>query len=96
MIRKISVLTAFSVSALFFATVIQAGQAGITNEAVLQAQSNDKLLVVCILTPRQNAFEKGINVRQLIVKNVLMNLQNKIDKKIASQYRGFRAISSSA
>ena len=96
MIQKLSVLTVFSVSALFFTTMIQAGQAGIADGAIFQAKSNDKLLLARILTPRQNAFEHGINVRQLIAKNDIMSLQNEIDKKIASQCRGSRAIDSSA
>ena len=76
--------------------MIQAGQAGITDGAISQARSNDKLLTIRILTPRQNAFEQGINVRQLIEKNNIMSPQNEIDRKIASQYRGSRAIDSSA
>lgn len=102
----------FSVSALFFATIISADQASIQDGAYLSAGSNNKLLTPFILSKKQSAFEQGMveagwdthrpqnlafyNVRQIISRNDIMDLQDRIDKKIASAYHSSRAVDSSA
>ena len=112
MIRKLAVLTVFSVSALFLATIICADQAGLPDRVPPQVKSIDKLLILPIVTNRQNAFEQGMteagwdihkpynlafyNVRQIIARNDILSLQNEIDKKIASGIRSSRALDSSA
>ena len=112
MIRRLTVLTVFSVSALFFATIICADQAGLPDGALLQAKPIDKLLIPVIVSQRQNAFEQGMaeagwdirkpqnlafyNVRQIIARNDILSLQNEIDKRIASQIRSSRALDASA
>ena len=112
MIRKLAVLTVFSVSALFVTTIICADQAGIPNGAPPQAKSIDKLLIPPIVTQQQRAFEQGMteagwdihesqnlafyNVRQIISRNDIQSLENEINKKIASQARTSRAVDSGA
>ena len=102
----------FLVSALFFTAIICADQAVMTDGTVLQVKTNDKLLIPLVVSKRQNAFEQGMaesgwdihkpqnlafyNVRQIIARNEIMNLQDEMDKKIASQYRTSRAVDSSA
>ena len=112
MIRRLAVLTVFSVSALFFATIICADQAGLPDGALPQTKPIDKLLIPVIVSQRQNVFEQGMaeagwdihkpynlafyNVRQIIARNDIMSLENQIDKKISSEVRASRALDSSA
>ena len=112
MIRKLAVLTVFSVSALFFTTVILADQAGIPDRALPQAEPINKHLIALIVTKQQGTFEQGMaeagwdirkpqnlafyNVRQMIARNDIQSLENEINKKIASRVRSSRALNSSA
>ena len=112
MIRKLAVLTVFSVSALFFTTVIFADQAGMPDRALHQAESINKHLIPLIVTKQQVAFEQGMadagwdinkpvnlafyNVRQIIARNDIQSLQNEINEKISSRVRSSRALNSSA
>ena len=112
MIRKLAVLTVFSVSVLFWTTVICADQTGAPNGALPQVRPNDKLLLPVINTQQQKDFEQGMaeagwdihnpqnlvfyNVRHIIQKNDIMSLQNKITQKIAWESRAARIVDSSA
>ena len=112
MIRKLAVLTVFSVSALFTATVICADQAGLPDRALPQVEPIDKLLNNLVVTKEPNDFEQGMaeagwdihkpnnllfyNVRQIIARNDIMSLQDRINQKIASQIHSSRAVDSSA
>ena len=112
MIRKLAILTVFSVSALFYVTIICAEQAGMPDRALPQVEPINKLLNNLIVTKQQNDFERGMteagwdirkpynlafyNVRQIIARNDILSLQNEIDKRIASAIHTSRALDSSA
>ena len=111
-IRKLAVLTVVLVSTLFFVTINYAGQAGVVNGVPPRVGPNDKLLILPVNTKPQSAFEQSMaeagwdvhkpcnlgfyNVRHMIAKNEIMDLQNELDKKIASEFRASRAVDRSA
>ena len=112
MIRKLTVLTVFSVSVLFCAAFISADQTVAPNGALPQVRANDKLLFPGVITQQQKDFERGMaeagwdihkpqnllfyNVRHIIQKNDIMSLQSEIDQKIAWARRASRIMDSSA
>lgn len=99
MIRKLAVLAVFSVSALFFATIVCADQAGLPDGALSQVAPIDKLLMAVIVSPPQNAFEQrmaGVDGCPVVIKREITSLQDEMNERIASAIYASRASGSSA
>ena len=92
MVRKLTLLAVFSVSALFFTTMICAGETGAWNGALPRVGPNDKLLIPLVGVKRQEFF---YHPRFIIPENKIMSLRDEMDKKIAAECRAWRLLESS-
>ncbi len=75
MIQKLTVLTVFSVSALFAASRICADQTGMPSGVFSQIVSNDKLLINPVVSINRVVFKKRMmNIPKIIKNDDIMSL----------------------
>lgn len=97
MIRKLAVLTVFSVSALFTTAMIGANPIGAQDGAFPQARSNDKLLIPLIVSKKQTLSQPVLyDIRPLLAGNEIVSLRNELDKKVVAGYHASQVLNSSA